>query len=274
MIGVWLLAGSLAGGVDGIRQEAEFESSSPSVVLKSCLRSEASGLALRDADPVRATIHLRRAMLGFARLWQLGYHNSGVASRLAECHLRFKEYPETIAWARRGLRCDPLDERCLALLERSRAEVRYPLEGEASRVLGPPAGSGRPFRLDPLLVFGLFALGCLKSARGWMKRDRALLALGLFEVALAVGIDAWTRVEHERRVRDWATPTVVVRGSDIVLRSGNGTLYPPKVSQSLPAGMELKLLLRRGDWLQVEVGTGVVGWVKGQQSLVVEGGEG
>jgi hypothetical protein len=271
MIGVWLLAGSLAGGADGIRQQAEFESSSPSVVLTGCFQAEASGRALWDADPARATIHFRRAMLGFARLWQLGYHNSGVASRLAGCHLRFKEYPETIAWARRGLRFDPRDERCLALLERARAEVRYPVEGEASRSLTPPAGSGTPFRLDPILVFGLFTLGCLKCARGWMKGDRVLLALGLFEVALALGIDAWTRIECERRVREWATPTVVVRGSDAVLRSGNGTLYPSKVSQSLPAGMELKLLLRRGDWLQVELGTGIVGWIKEQQSLVVEG---
>lgn len=274
MIGVWLLAGSLAGGVDGVRQEGEFESSSPSVILKSCLQAEASGLALWDADPVRATVHFRRAMRGLVRLWQLGYHNSGVASRLAECHLHFKEYPETIAWARRGLRFDLRDERCLTLLERARAEVRYPLEGEASRLLSPPTGSKMPFRLDPILVFGLFTLGCLKSARGWMKRDRVLLALGLFEVALALGIDAWTHIEYERRVRDWGTPMVVVGGSDTVLRSGNGTLYPSKVSQPLPAGMELKLLLRRGDWLQVELGTGIVGWVKEQQSLVVEGGEG
>jgi uncharacterized protein YraI len=43
------------------------------------------------------------------------------------------------------------------------------------------------------------------------------------------------------------------------LRAGNAASYPVRVP--LPAGAEVRELLRRGAWVQVEVAGGAAGWV-------------
>ena len=60
-------------------------------------------------------------------------------------------------------------------------------------------------------------------------------------------------------------------GEGTALQRGNGTSYPrhPDVP-TLPAGLEARVLHRRGDWLQVRLATGEVGWVPSDAVLVVE----
>jgi uncharacterized protein YraI len=46
---------------------------------------------------------------------------------------------------------------------------------------------------------------------------------------------------------------------DLPLRAGNGAEYPAKLD--LPRGCEVRRLVERGDWLQVETAGGAIGWV-------------
>ena len=65
------------------------------------------------------------------------------------------------------------------------------------------------------------------------------------------------------------TPVVVV-ARPTELRTGNGPDYPPRLDAPLPRGCEARRLFVRGDWWQVELGGGVVGWVPRAAVLSVE----
>lgn len=78
-------------------------------------------------------------------------------------------------------------------------------------------------------------------------------------VCLAIGAGSWMASEEWRRQR---TATIVVIAEEADLHLGNGLSYPrhPQVP-SLPPGLEARQIGRRGEWLHIEVGNGVVGWV-------------
>jgi len=46
-----------------------------------------------------------------------------------------------------------------------------------------------------------------------------------------------------------------------MLRTGNGTEYPPRLDVALPRGAEVRRLFERGGWYQVELSGGPVGWL-------------
>jgi hypothetical protein len=48
----------------------------------------------------------------------------------------------------------------------------------------------------------------------------------------------------------------------VVLRRGNGRSYPPRYPTPLNRGVEARRLFERGDWLQIELSGGEVGWVE------------
>jgi hypothetical protein len=64
---------------------------------------------------------------------------------------------------------------------------------------------------------------------------------------------------------------VVVAARDGVrLLRGNGPSYPPRYEARLHPGAEARSLCRRGDWLQVELSGGEVGWLPRSAVLVDE----
>jgi hypothetical protein len=56
-------------------------------------------------------------------------------------------------------------------------------------------------------------------------------------------------------------PLAVVVADGIPLRKGNGVLYPTRFESPLHRGVEARLLVARGNWLQIELAGGQVGWV-------------
>jgi hypothetical protein len=93
----------------------------------------------------------------------------------------------------------------------------------------------------------IFALVCCTGA--------ALLA-GEFVLA------AWA--EHDAAVH----PLVVLADDGVALRRGNAFAYPPRYETPLNRGVEARLLFMRGDWLQIELAGGEVGWVPARAALV------
>ena len=67
-------------------------------------------------------------------------------------------------------------------------------------------------------------------------------------------------VEWLRRQRDDATPVVVLARSEL-LRTGNGSEYPPRLDVPLPRGAEVRRLFERAGWYQVQLSGGPVGWL-------------
>jgi uncharacterized protein YgiM (DUF1202 family) len=62
----------------------------------------------------------------------------------------------------------------------------------------------------------------------------------------------------------------VVAQDNVLLRTGNGLSYPARYDTPLNRGVEARLLLRRDDWLKVELGGGETGWLPRSSVLVDE----
>ena len=52
----------------------------------------------------------------------------------------------------------------------------------------------------------------------------------------------------------------------------HGLNYPPRSETPLNRGVEARLLFVRGDWLQIELSGGEIGWVPSEYALVDETG--
>jgi hypothetical protein len=101
------------------------------------------------------------------------------------------------------------------------------------------------------------------------RRGRLLAAaVGCFAVAAAlaglVAAAAWEDGRERER------PLVVVAEDGVLLRKGDGLAFPPRYDTPLGAGVEARRLFQRGDWLQVELSGGEVGWVPRGAVLVDE----
>jgi hypothetical protein len=88
----------------------------------------------------------------------------------------------------------------------------------------------------------------------------ALVLAALLATLLLIG-------EQARRS---ARPVVVIAADGVLLRRGNGPAYPPRYETPLNAGVEASLRFARGDWLQIELAGGEVGWVSRTAAVVEE----
>jgi hypothetical protein len=129
--------------------------------------------------------------------------------------------------------------------------------------------------LGPRCLLGaalaLYALGCIALTRWRMVRRGWPLTFGLAAVAAASGLAVaaylTARAEHGAAER----LLVVIAEDGVLLRRGNGTAYPPRYEAALNRGVEARLRFARGDWLQIELPSGEVGWVPRSAVLVDDG---
>jgi hypothetical protein len=193
------------------------------------------------------------------------FHNQGNASLLAD------DLPGAILAYRRGLRLKPNDRSLQELLAHAREQVAYPSADGPGR---PPVENRPPWlpRLPAnvalLLACFLYSTGWLALTRWWMVRRGWLLTLAAVAF-VAVGVLTLLLVAqavqdryHERH------PLVVMAQDGVLLRKGNSERYPPRCETPFPRGVEARLLLQRGDWLQIELTEGDIGWVHRAQVLV------
>src|SRR5207237_7950749 len=77
-----------------------------------------------------------------------------------------------------------------------------------------------------------------------------------------------------RTVFDRSHPLVIILDEGTPLYSGNGPNYSQHEEMpTLPAGLEARLLYRRGRWLQIELSSGDVGWVPVDAVLAASGSQ-
>ena len=75
-------------------------------------------------------------------------------------------------------------------------------------------------------------------------------------LSLAHGISVGWQL-HE----DAQHPQVVILSGPQTLRSGRGDGYEPVLKQTLGAGVEMRILNERADWVEVELRDGHTGWL-------------
>jgi hypothetical protein len=220
-------------------------------------RAFAEGLAQRERGD-RGTGAFRRAAARLDELRRRGVVNAALLRDLGNAHFLAGDLPRAILAYRQGLRLSPGDRGLREGLAFAREQVGYP-DGSA---LGRPRDDARPPWLpapDGRSAFVLAALayvaGCVCVTRARMQRRAGWLSAGAILLISAVAGGAlilW---------RGPPAPLAVLARDGVLLRKGDGEAFPPWYDTGLNRGVEAAVLFRRGDWLQVELAGGEVGWV-------------
>jgi hypothetical protein len=110
----------------------------------------------------------------------------------------------------------------------------------------------------------IFATGAFISRQARLYRLTAALIL----VSAGLGGGLWYELRQDSI--DRRTPLVILADNTGFYR-GNADSYPQhSVLPVLPRGLEVRQLNRRGDWLQVRLSTGEIGWVHAGNAFIVE----
>lgn len=226
------------------------------------------GLELRGTSP-EAGRHFRLAWAEYSELRRRGLNGAEVCGNAGNAALLTGDLPAAILAYRQGLRAAPGNQTLLSNLAFAREQVAYAENGAIARPAAAQVASRVRVSLVGLLAAVTLWVGaCLSITRWIMTRDRRPLNIGLCLLVAAVCFVVVLLFDRRRAIEETAHPVVVVAQDDLVLRKGNGTSYPPRVSTPLNRGVEMRLVFKRGDWLQVELGSGEIGWVPAAAVLV------
>ena len=101
-------------------------------------------------------------------------------------------------------------------------------------------------------------------------RLTGLLPLSVFlTLAICVGLGYWAWTMQQQV--EAGQPLAVIARDGTPLRKGNGKSYPPHADvPMLNRGVETRVRHRRGDWVQVELVGGQVGWLRQAEVLLEE----
>lgn len=206
-----------------------------------------------------------RAAAVLERLEQQGVSNEILQRNRGTSYLLAGDLPRAILHYRLGRRARPDDAALAACLAAARAQVVH-----ADAAPREPPDAGHRW-LDPRTTSGgaagLYILGWALLT-GWLIRGRTAMLLGGVAALLASGALAALLVVVGPP-GSWP-PLVVIAGDRVALRMGDGESYPPWSEVRLNRGHEALLRHRRGDWLQIELPDGAVGWVHRRDAAVSE----
>lgn len=223
-----------------------------------------SGLESR-ADPVQAKVYFREAFQWYKEIHDHGTHNAALYRSQGNAALLAGDLPNAILAYRRGLRHDPADAGLQLALRTAREEVLLKVKGS----FGRPPSSDRPPWL-PLVGFSTWSflwcllawsIGWFSLARWRMVNERGPLYIGIVALLLASGTAVFLGLAtlYEQKANERVL--VVIAQEELPLRLGNGTSYSSRYQEKLPRGVEASLVHQRGDWLQIELSGGEIGWV-------------
>jgi hypothetical protein len=222
----------------------------------------------REARPL-----FREAADLYEELRRRGIRNPDLFRDQGSAYLLGGELPQAILAYRRGLRLAPADRDLQARLQIAREQVTY---ADASSFGRPPLEHRPPWlpylrpQMRLILALLFHAVAGVALTRWLMTRGGAALwvsGLALLAGALlaaSLALDEWENRRAEQQ------PLVVLAEDGVLLRRGNGLAYPPRSEVPLNRGVEARLLFAKGDWLQIELADGAVGWVLSKYALLDE----
>jgi hypothetical protein len=211
----------------------------------------------------------RRAAELYEKLEQSGCRNAALYRDLGNAYLLADDRGRAVLAYHRGLRLKPNDLELRRCLDHVRQQVAAD-QGDFGR---PPVELRPPWlpRLPgatPWLVLALYMLGCAGVTRWWTLRRGTWLLLGGCCFALAALLAAGLTWEGLEDRWDAQRPLVVIAAKNgVLLHSGNGSKYDAVSQTRLSMGVEARRLFVRGDWLQIELSSGEIGWVPRSQVL-------
>lgn len=226
------------------------------------------GLEL-TGKPREARQAFARAAGFFAQLQERGVNNPALYQNLGNGQFLSGNLAGAILSYHRGLRLAPHDPALAENLEHARSRVAYPPGTRPAASSWPPWLPGISFAWFLIPALGLYGLAWVALARrlaggkgmGWM-------VFWLAGSAFLGGIWGWSQWQARQEEQQ---PLVVVAAQKVLFHRGNGENYPQHEEiPLLQPGMEARRLARRGDWLQIRLFSGHIGWSKREAVLVDE----
>jgi len=230
-------------------------------ILREALNAYDHAVAAAREEPQRAADLYRQAAAGFEALRDSGLRNAALEYNLGNVYFRVGDLGRAILHYRRAQRLAPRDERLRANLRYARNRVEPALT---------PSGQDRLTRqllfwhYETSLVERRWAL-LLSATAGWSLlfawlwwRQRALLVGGLIGVAITASLAASLYAQQAAESRQ---PEAVVTRERSYLRLGRSEAAEPALKQPLGSGVEVRVLQRRGDWVEVRLPGGQTGWL-------------
>jgi hypothetical protein len=226
---------------------------SSSTLLAQAESAFAEGVAQRDRGH-RGSDEFRRAAQAWEQLREQGASSTMLLVQIGDAWQLSGDLPRAILNYRRAEQLAPEDRVVRRRLAQARDLVVYQPGTESRRIddsLPRWMTSGRLRWLALLLCAG----ASLSLVRWWMVRKGYWLWTGLLCVVLFV-FASW-------ELASGRTPgqLVVVAQDGVLLRQGDGESYPAWSEWGLNVGVEAELLHRRGDWVQIALVNGEVGWI-------------
>lgn len=212
-----------------------------------------------------------RAAQGYEELVRRGVTNADLDATLGNAYYLAGDLPRAIIAYQRGLRLDPNDAAMRKNLTMARQKVAFAPGSNFGR---PPADHWPPWLLRPRLehlelAFVIYGLGWVFVTLWRMTRRRGYVLFSATAFAVLVLVAVGFALELKNEAWERHHPLVVISQDGVLLRKGNGYAYPPRYETPLNRGAEARLRFDRGDWLQVELAGGEIGWVP--RAVVVSG---
>ncbi|MFL5330155.1 MAG: hypothetical protein ACJ8C4_14735 [Gemmataceae bacterium] len=174
--------------------------------------------------------------------------------------LQHGDYPTAIVNFRGTLIRQPWHVKGSEGMALARAQVAIP-SGLNAELLRPEETWYPGWLLHPLMFvicfFAYLAFCFAIAAWALSRRARWLRISCLLAIPTLITFTSLF-VQRERMEHELKAPFVVML-IETPLRSGNGIEYPEIIR--LPRGTEARRLIQRGDWTQLELASGVQGWV-------------
>jgi hypothetical protein len=190
---------------------------------------------------------------------------------LGNAYLLAGDIPEAILTYRRGLQLNPNNLEMRANLSYARDQVVYASPDSFAR---PPESLWPPWlpRWTPGMSLGatllFYVMAWIGLAHRWAFRPESrpwLPGIGAAGV-LCFAIVFFFQMRAEKTEAEH--PLVIISADQTYFHKGNHSLYPRAYDTALNRGVEARLLQIRGDWLQIELTGGQIGWGPRENALV------
>ena len=197
----------------------------------------------------------KEAVANYNSLVQAGDFSANLFYNLGNAHFRLEDFGAAILNYERVLALEPRHPEALANLRIARDEARA-LElppGWAERLLRFGDRNQYTAAASVLFWLGAFILVARIFAR---RRSRGLVALGFLALVLSVSLGvAIFFIDRGNTGRSLAIVTKREANARLATADNAGTVL------ALPAGSEVRVIRRRGDWVYAALPNNLMGWI-------------
>jgi len=227
--------------------------------------------ALPVGDSADGPVDQERLAVSMKHLQMLvdsGIENDRLYFSLASVAHRRGELGVAVAYYRKALRLNPTESQYRAWLHRAESELNLPEATDndsVASIVEPVLRWVSPHWSASVFFVAWFACWFVVSLRlvGWRFPWKSIATICLL---LSVVLGAIYLTDVSRWVRH---NTAVLIADQVTIREADGSEFESVADLSDASGRVVDLRARRGDWMQIELPSGVIGWVHRDTAIAI-----